>query len=56
MPTTWNDAVSAVADGVSSAMTTVTGSTLLLALSFGFLFLRKSIGMVKRFIKLGGKS
>lgn len=56
MPTTWENATGAVADGVTSVISTVTGDTLLTALVFGFLFVRKSIGIVKRLVKLGGKN
>lgn len=56
LPATWADATSAVSDGVTSVMSTVTSDTLLTALVFGFLFVRKSIGIVKRLVKLGGKN
>lgn len=55
MPENWSNAITAVTGGMTSAMDTVNGSVLLLALSFGFLFVRKSVGLIKRFIKLGGK-
>lgn len=56
MPTGWSDALSAIKDGMTDVMTTVTGNTLLLALSFGFVFVRKGIGIVKKLIRIGGKS
>lgn len=55
MPENWTSAVSAVTGGATSAMSFVTGDVLLLALSFGFLFTRKSINLIKRFIHVGGR-
>ncbi|MDE6005610.1 MAG: hypothetical protein K2G88_09520 [Oscillospiraceae bacterium] len=54
MPETWKTAFDAVTSGVTDAMSTVTGNALLLALTFGFIFLRKAIGVVKKLIRLGG--
>lgn len=56
MPEAWTAALSAVTSGVTEVITMVTGSTLLLALSFGFLFVKKGIGVVKKLIRLGGKN
>lgn len=56
LPATWSDATTAVSDGITSVMSTVTSDTLLTALVFGFLFVRKSIGVVKRLVKIGGKN
>lgn len=56
MPTTWEGALSATTGGVTEVMTMVTTDTLLTALVFGFLFIKKSIGVVKRLVKLGGKN
>lgn len=56
MPTGWTDALAAVADGMEDVMSTITGDTLLLTLSFGFIFVRKGIGVVKKLIRIGGKS
>lgn len=55
MPENWTSAVSAVTSGATSAMSFVTGDVLLLALSFGFLFSRKAVSLIKRFIHIGGR-
>lgn len=54
MPEGWAAALTAVTSGVSNVMSSVTGEPLLLALVFGFLFLRKSAGVVKKLLRLGG--
>ena len=54
MPESWKTALDAVTSGTSDVMSIVTGSALLLALSFGFPFLRKAIGTLKRLIRIGG--
>lgn len=56
MPASWSDGISVVTDGVGSVLTTVTGDELLLVMSFGFIFIRKAIGLTKRLIKIGGKN
>ena len=56
MPESWSAALDAVKSGMTDVMGTVTGDTLLLALSFGFIFIRKGIGVVKKLIRIGGKS
>lgn len=56
MPEVWNAAISAITSSAGNVMELVTGSTLLLALTFGFVFLRKAIGLVRRLIRLGGRS
>ena len=56
MPETWKTALDAVTSGTTDVMSIVTGSALLTALSFGFIFVRKGIGVVKRLIRIGGKS
>lgn len=56
MPATWDAAITAVTNGVGSTMTAITGNVLLTALVFGFLFIRKTVGLLKRFVKLGGKN
>ena len=56
MPEVWSAAISAITSSAGNVMELVTGSTLLLALTFGFVFLRKSIGLVRRLIRLGGRS
>ena len=56
MPETWSTALSAVKDGMTYVLGVVTGDTLLLALSLGFVFVRKGIGLVKKLIRIGGKS
>lgn len=56
MPEAWSAAITAVKEGLTSTMGMVTADTLLLALTFGFLFVRKGIGLVKRLIRLGGKN
>lgn len=55
MPENWSSAVTAVTGGATSAMSFITGDVLLLALSFGFLFVKKSVSLIKRFIKVGGR-
>lgn len=54
MPEAWKTALTAVTTGVTDSLDMVTGSALLLALTFGFVFLRKAIGVVKKLIRLGG--
>lgn len=56
MPEAWNTAITAITNSGESVMTMVTGSALLLALTFGFAFLRKAVGLVRRLIRLGGRS
>lgn len=56
MPEAWSAAITAITSSGESVMALVTGSTLLLALTFGFPFLRKAIGLVRRLIRLGGRS
>lgn len=56
MPAGWSDALTAVKDGMTYVMSTVTGDVLLLTMSFGFVFLRKGIGVVRKLIRIGGKS
>ncbi len=56
MPEAWSAALGAVKTGMGDVMTTVTSDTLLLCLSFGFIFVRKGIGLVKKLIRLGGKN
>lgn len=56
MPENWTAALAAVKSGMESVMSTITGDTLLLVFSFGFLFVRKGIGVVKKLIRIGGKS
>lgn len=56
MPEAWSAALDAVKSGVTDVMSIITTSTLLLALSFGFPFVRKGIGVVKKLIRIGGKS
>lgn len=53
MPATWADALAAVGTGITTVMDTVTGSTLLTTLSFGFAFVMLAIKVVKRLIKIG---
>ena len=52
----WTAAIGAIKTGMGDVMTTITTDTLLLALSFGFIFVRKGIGIVKKLIRIGGKS
>lgn len=54
MPEAWAEALKAVTGGVTDTMGTVTGNALLLALSFGFVFVRKGIGTVRKLIRIGG--
>lgn len=56
MPEAWSAALGAVKSGMEDVMSTITGDTLLLTLSFGFIFVRKGIGVVKKLIRIGGKS
>ena len=56
MPETWKTAMDAVTSGTTDVLATVTGSAILTALSFGFIFMKKGIGVVKRLIRIGGKS
>lgn len=56
MPEAWTAAIGAIKTGMGDVMTTITTDTLLLALSFGFIFVRKGIGIVKKLIRIGGKS
>lgn len=56
MPEAWSAALTAVKTGMTDVLGTVTGDTLLLALSFGFVFLRKGIGVTKKLIRIGGGS
>lgn len=56
MPEAWSAALGAVKSGMSDVMSTITADTLLLSLSFGFIFIRKGIGVVKKLIRIGGKS
>lgn len=53
MPATWSAALEAVGTGIGTVIETVTGSTLLTALSFGFAFFMLSVRGVKKLIKLG---
>lgn len=55
MPEAWSAALGAVKSGMTDVMSTVTGDTLLLTLSFGFIFVRKGIGLVRKLIRIGGK-
>lgn len=56
MPESWKTALDAVTTGTSDVMSIVTNSALLLALAFGFPFVKKAIGTVKRLIRIGGSS
>ncbi len=56
MPEAWSAALGAVKSGMTDVMSTITSDTLLLSLSFGFIFVRKGIGVVKKLIRIGGKS
>lgn len=56
MPEVWTAALTAVKSGMTDVLTLVTGDTLLLALTFGFVFIRKGIGVVKKLVRIGGKS
>lgn len=56
MPEVWSGALTAVKSGMSDVLTIVTGDTLLLAMTFGFVFIRKGIGVVKKLVRIGGKS
>lgn len=56
MPEAWSTALGAVKSGMQDVMSTITGDTLLLTLSFGFIFMRKGIGVVRKLIRIGGKS
>lgn len=54
MPENWAAALGAATTGVTDAMAMVTGSAILTALTFGFIFLKKAISVVKKLIRLGG--
>lgn len=52
----WSTALETATDGVGEVMEMITGSTLLMCLTFAFLFIRKSASVLKRVIRIGGKS
>lgn len=55
MPETWATAMEAVWNGVTSSLGFITDSVLLTVLTFGFVFGRKVLGLLKKAIRLGGK-
>lgn len=56
MPTDWTTALTSVTGGMGEVLTIITGDALLLAITFGFLFVRKAIGAFKKLVKLSGKN
>lgn len=52
----WSTALDTATGGVTSVLGMITDSTLLLCLTFSFLFIRKCASVLKRVIRIGGKS
>lgn len=55
MPSTWSAAMTAITDGCGTVLDAVTGNVLMTALVFGFLFSRKAVSLLRRFVHLGGR-